>query len=146
MGIEVRVEIPEGLDAAQVILQEEVVTAIQNSGLSMEREAKNQAPVDTGHLRRSITSQTVSLGSQPQAIVSAPVKYAPYVEFGTGIYARDGNGRKTPWVYRNRRGQFIRTHGNKPNPFMGRSFEIKKDATVSRVSDAIRRAIERMKK
>lgn len=145
MSVDVKVEIPTGIDAAKLILQEEVVTAVRDSGLSMEREAKRQAPVDTGHLRRSITSQVTPLGSKPTAIVAASARYAPYVEYGTGLFAKDGNGRKTPWVYKNRKGQFIWTRGNKPNPFMGRAFTIKKDTAVNRVSEAIKRAIERMK-
>ena len=44
--------------------------------------------------------------------------YAPYQEYGTGIYAEAGNGRKTPWVYKRKDGKFITTSGNRPHPFV----------------------------
>ena len=37
---------------------------------------------------------------------------------GTGIYAKDGKGRNTPWIYKNKDGKWIRTRGQKPNPFL----------------------------
>lgn len=62
----------------------------------VERSAKQLAPKDTGALRRSITSKIEG----DKGIVYTPLEYAPYVEYGTGLYAEDGNGRKeVPWVY-----------------------------------------------
>ena len=37
---------------------------------------------------------------------------------GTGIYATDGKGRKTPWTYRDEDGNFHRTVGVRPKPYM----------------------------
>jgi HK97 gp10 family phage protein len=48
--------------------------------LAIEARAKIAAPVRTGNLRDSITSQQISSLS---AIVGATADYAPYVEFGT---------------------------------------------------------------
>lgn len=46
-------------------------------------------------------------------------EHAPYVELGTGIYAKDGNGRTTPWVYFNEATQsFVTTQGQEPKPFL----------------------------
>lgn len=47
-------------------------------------------------------------------------EYAPFVHEGTGKYARRG-GRNTPRVYRAKNGNFYRTSGQKPNPFMDRA-------------------------
>ena len=63
----------------------------------VERSAKQKAPKDTGELRRSITSEVKDL----QGVVFTPLEYAPWTEFGTGLYATgEGGGRKdVPWVY-----------------------------------------------
>lgn len=77
--------------------------------------AKLLAPVDEGNLRSSIDFD------QPDAFtvrVGASASYAPYVEFGTGIHAENGKGRKTPWMYEIRPGQLVRTRGNKAQPFL----------------------------
>lgn len=62
----------------------------------VERAAKQKAPKGDGDLRRSITSRVENLVGE----VYTPLEYAPYVEYGTGIYAEDGKGRQNvPWVY-----------------------------------------------
>ena len=46
------------------------------------------------------------------------VEYAIYVEKGTGVYEADGKGRKTPWSYMDADGNWHRTSGMKPRPFI----------------------------
>lgn len=41
-----------------------------------------------------------------------------YVEFGTGIHAEKGDGRKTGWFYVDDKGEGHYTRGNKPHPFL----------------------------
>lgn len=80
----------------------------------VERSAKQKAPKDSGDLRRSITSRVEG----DTGIVFTPLEYAPYQEFGTGIFAETG-GRQTPWAYEDEEtGELIWTHGNKPQPFL----------------------------
>lgn len=81
----------------------------------VERSAKMKAPKDTGALRRSITSKVDGL----TGIVFTPLEYAPYVEFGTGLFAENGAGRKdVPWNYQDDKGEWHSTRGQKPQPFM----------------------------
>lgn len=62
----------------------------------VEASAKQKAPKVNGELRRSITSKV----DGDEGIVFTPLEYAPYVEFGTGLFAEGGKGRKdVPWVY-----------------------------------------------
>ena len=82
--------------------------------LLVENDAKRKCPVDTGQLRASITHEVEG----QTGIVGTNVEYAPYVEYGTGIYARDGNGRQTPWSYQDAEGNWHRTRGHKPQPFL----------------------------
>ena len=58
--------------------------------------------------------------------------YAPYVEKGTGIYAKDGNGRLVPWVYCVKAGKYKGWHyteGQRPHPFL----EPARDSSKSKV-------------
>lgn len=89
--------------------------------LIVEGTAKQKCPVDEGVLRASITSE-VEVGEMAiTGRIGSNLEYAPYVHNGTGIYAKDGNGRKTPWGYRVKSGKYKGYHvtrGQKPHPFL----------------------------
>jgi len=95
--------------------------AVQMTGLDqcaalVTRRAKQKAPVDLGHLRSTIQPDRPNPN---EADVISHADYSIYQEFGTGIYAENGEGRKTPWVYFNEKtGEFVKTKGNKPHPYM----------------------------
>lgn len=94
--------------------------AITRSALLVQREARQEAPVDVGFLRNSIGIRYQKLGAR----VAPTVKYALWVHEGTGRFARNGGGRSTPWVYKDRTGAFRRTRGQKANPFMERAVSL----------------------
>ena len=50
--------------------------------------------------------------------VTTDVEYSAYVEYGTGLYTTKGTGRQTPWRYQLPDGNWVTTHGNKPQPYM----------------------------
>ena len=89
----------------------------------VESSAKDKAPKDTGALRRSIQSKVEVTGNEIDGIVFTPLEYAPYVEYGTGLFASNGNGRKTPWGYRDDKGNYHYTHGQHPHPYMRPALE-----------------------
>ena len=71
---------------------------IKKACLLVERAAKENASIDkgTGELANSITSEIKGLTGE----VYTPLEYAPYREYGTGLYAENGKGRQdVPWVY-----------------------------------------------
>lgn len=80
----------------------------------VERSAKQKAPKDTGALRRSITSEI----DGTTGTVFTPLEYAPYVEYGTGLFAEEGGRRDVPWNYQDDRGEWHSTSGQRPQPFM----------------------------
>lgn len=80
----------------------------------VERAAKENAPKDNGELRRSITSKVEGL----TGIVFTPLEYAPYVEYGTGLFAEVAGRKDTPWSYQDEEGNWHSTSGQKPQPFM----------------------------
>lgn len=103
--------------------------------LVVESQAKQNCPVDIGILRASITSETEVTASEIVGRVGTNEEYGPYVHNGTGIYAKDGNGRKTPWGYTVRAGKhkgFHWTHGQRPQPFLENA-KLEKKSTVERI-------------
>ena len=80
----------------------------------VERSAKQKAPKGNGELRRSITSEVRGL----EGVVFTPLEYAPYVEFGTGLFAEEGGRMDVPWNYQDDEGVWHSTSGMKPQPYM----------------------------
>ena len=84
----------------------------------VERAAKQKAPKDNGELRRSITSKVEQDGNDVKGIVFTPLEYAPYVEFGTGLFAEEGGRTNVPWCYQDDKGEWHSTSGMHPQPYM----------------------------
>ena len=84
----------------------------------VERAAKEKAPKGNGELRRSITSKIEQDGSDLVGVVYTPLEYAPYVEFGTGLFAEEGGRKDVPWHYQDDEGEWHSTSGMKPQPFL----------------------------
>ena len=69
----------------QTELATKVDKALEEIGGKCETYAKKLCPVDTGHLRNSITHQraTDNVAEEAAELVGSNVEYAPYVELGT---------------------------------------------------------------
>ena len=80
----------------------------------VEAEAKKKAPKGSGDLRRSITSKV----ENNEGVVFTPLFYAPYVEYGTGLFAENGGRTDVPWWYKDDEGEWHSTSGMKPHPYM----------------------------
>ena len=68
--------------ALESILKEKLKTALVDSAEILENKVKNNAPVKTGALRKSIATSTEDLNNL-SVRVGTDIKYAPFVEFGT---------------------------------------------------------------
>lgn len=106
----------EGLEG--LLDTEKLEVALGKACALVERSAKQKAPKGTGELRRSITSKVEHDGGNPVGIVYTPLEYAPYVEFGTGLFAEEGGRQDVPWNYQDDEGNWHSTSGMKPHPYM----------------------------
>lgn len=90
--------------------------ALNKSALLVQRDAKQNCAVDTGHLRASIVTEV----HDDYAIVGTNVKYAPYVEFGTGLLGDQSVPHTTrdSWSYQTADGEWHTSHGQRPQPFL----------------------------
>lgn len=94
----------------------DLTPALTKACLLVENEAKKncQSSVKTGELRNSITHNV----QDNVGVIGTNIFYAPYVEFGTGIFAAEGNGRQDPWSYQDVEGNWYTTIGQNPQPFL----------------------------
>ena len=114
MGIEI-----QGADSIMERLEgmvddAKLANALGKACALVERSAKQKAPKGNGELRRSITSKVEG----DVGIVYTPLEYAPYVEFGTGIFAESGGRTDVPWNYKDDEGNWHTTSGMHPQPYM----------------------------
>lgn len=110
------IKFTDNSEAVKAAMEAAAVRALEKCGLVGEGYAAKLCPVDTGRLRGSI-SHAVDSGEMA-VYIGSNVEYAVHTELGTGIYAEGGGGRPTPWVYQDAKGNWHRTHGNRPQPFI----------------------------
>lgn len=101
-------------------MHEQVVKALTICGLKAvgyaQQRLTDQGAVDTGNLRNSVTHKVVVNDNEHSVYIGSNVEYAPYIEFGTGVYYP--GGRKTPWFYKGADGNYYRTQGMQARPYL----------------------------
>ena len=112
-----------GIDTILIRLQkfhdtENIVSAMGKSCASVERNARQKAPKKDGDLRRSIKSKVEDSNTEVKGIIYTPLEHAPYVEYGTGLFAENGGREDVPWRYKDDKGKWHSTSGQEPQPFM----------------------------
>ena len=108
-GLEEVLESIEGLADAT-----NIEASLAKACALVEASAKKKAPKGNGALRNSITSKV----ENNEGVVFTPLEYAPYVEFGTGLFAESGGRTDVPWNYQDDKGEWHSTSGMKPQPFL----------------------------
>jgi HK97 gp10 family phage protein len=93
---------------------ESVQKALEKACMVVVNAAVKKAPKGDGILRRTITFKVEDL----EGIVYTPLEYAPYVEYGTGLFAEDGGRTDVPWKYEDEEGNWHSTSGMQPRPFL----------------------------
>ena len=117
----------------------EMTSAMQDACNIVVDAAIDKAPRKTGALRRSIKSKVELTGNSIEGIVYSPLEYAPYQEYGTGLFAENGNGRKTGWAYEDEKtGETIFTRGNRPHPFLRPAVNENKDKIINIIKGALK--------
>lgn len=106
---------------------------MEKACLVVERSAKQKCPVDQGTLRADIHHAVETNTEAVTGAIGNSLEYAPFVHEGTGIYAKNGRGRKTPWKFKAASGKYKGWHttkGQKPNPYL----EDAKQESLSKIS------------
>lgn len=103
-------------------------SSVKKACALVEGDAKENTKKVTGELRRSMDYEVENRGDIIEGTVFNTAEYAPYVEYGTGLFAEEGNGRKdVPWHYQDEKGEWHSTKGQHPQPFLRPAFNANKD-------------------
>lgn len=100
----------------------------------VERTAKQKAPKGNGELRRSITSKVNGL----EGVVYTPLLYAPYVEYGTGLFAEENGRQDVPWHYKDDKGEWHSTSGMPPQPYMRPALNENREEIIRVIKESIK--------
>lgn len=111
-------------------------SALGKIGALVERKAKENAPVGKGDLRRSIH---FNITGNDSVEIGTNLEYAPYVEYGTGLFAAQGNGRTdVPWRYQDAEGEWHTTNGMEPQPYLIPALE----DNIDKIDEIILKALQ----
>lgn len=134
-----------------------MVATFQKAVLLLTRDAKIKSPVDTGRLRSSITGEVFTrsalFGHTLTGIAGTNVKYAPYMEFGTGTFTDGeklhGRPHKVPpkylkeWARRHKANEYVISRaifirgGLKPRKFFQYAADQNRDKIKKMIEDTV---------
>lgn len=133
----------EGFDEVIVALEklsdtDGIKRAMGKACAVVEKAAKQKAPKDSGELRRLIQSEVEDKGTTINGVIFNPLEYAPYVEYGTGLFAEKGGRKDVPWAYEDEKtGELIWTSGQKPHPYMRPALNENKQQIIKMIKEAL---------
>jgi HK97 gp10 family phage protein len=146
------------LHKARDQIEETMLKGMEKALLLIEHDAKKNCPVRKpksrivkgkeykvgtkgGGLRASITHAMEVKDGDIIGRVGTNKNYAPYVHNGTGRYAVEGDGRKTPWRYKDPdTGEIVWTSGQKPVPFLQKA----KDDNKNKIGEVFKEVFEKI--
>ena len=116
---------------------EGIKAGLEKGCLEVERTAKQTAPKRDGALRRSIASR-VEEDDGIRGVVYTPLFYAPYVEYGTGLFAENGGRKDVPWTYYDDKlDTYVSTYGQHPMPYMRPALDENRDKIIQYLREGL---------
>ena len=138
LGVEI--EITDNSEEVMEAFRNAIERALWSVGEAAEGHAKNNilnaGRVDTGRMLNSVTH---SEGDNFTA-VGSNLSYSVWHEIGTGIYASDGQGRKSPWAFQDEKGNWHYTRGIRPIHFLQKAATEHDDQYKGIVKDSLENA------
>ena len=119
--------------------QDKIQRAVNKSALSIEKQAKSNltanGSVKTGHLRRHTVAQ---IGRLEATIHTSNIKYAPWVEKGTGAHTIKPKRKKALyWQGASHPVKSVRHPGSAAKPFLIPAFKQEKPKFIQNLKEAI---------
>lgn len=122
-----------------------VEQAVNEACILVENDAKKRCPVDTGELRMSITHEIEETSeNRTTGAVGTNLEYAPYVEFGTGIFSSLGNGRQDRWSYKDAKGEWHTTIGQQPQPYLHPALDDNREEVKKLIQKKIEEGVKKL--
>lgn len=120
----------------KAVLNDATIGWLYEAAGELEAQTKRNTKVGSGQLKNSWTN--VVDESQGEAQIGSPLENAIWEEFGTGIYAVHGDGRKTPWTYKDDAGKWHRTVGKHPHRALQSAFNTLKSKLIARLEQILK--------
>lgn len=117
------------------ILNNQCITYLYEAAGELEAQVKRNTAVDSGQLKSSWKYYVSE--AKLEATIGSPLENAIWEEFGTGEFALNGDGRKTPWVYQDRKGVWHKTTGKYPKRAFQKAFTNLKPKLIKRIADIL---------
>lgn len=120
-------------------IDEIVDGGLQQGAQKIQRTAKTlirqKGAYDTGNLHRNIVIEKIAKGYA----VGTNVKYAPFIEFGTGTRGDPSvsHTQRETWRYKDSQGNWHTAHAMRPRPYMRPAFENNKTYVVKSIRNAL---------
>ena len=122
-----------------------VEQAVNEACILVENDAKRRAPKDTGELVLSITHEIEETSeNRTTGAVGTNLEYAPYVEFGTGIFSSLGNGRQDRWSYKDAKGEWHSTIGQQPQPYLHPALDDNREEVKKLIQKKIEEGVKKL--
>ena len=139
------------------MLKDKAVRFLHEAGGEVKTQVQRNSRVDKGQLKGSW--KYVVDESDMKVTIGSPLENALWDEFGTGEYALEGKGRKTPWyipvdeykgtkkptykgevviVYGKDGKQFYKTDGKEPNRALQRAMDTSKPKIEKRLKQLMK--------
>jgi HK97 gp10 family phage protein len=116
-----------------------VANQYDRSALAIEKNAKQKVPVDVGRLRSDIQKQVTK--SDHNRVVNAEVfntvKYAPFVEFGTGDGATQIPAEQQEYASQFK-GKTGRVRNYRARPYLFPAFEQERPILIQKLTEILR--------
>lgn len=119
----------------QGAMDDRINATLEECAGELEARVKRNTRVDTGRTKNSFrhivddASHTATVGSSEENAI--------WEEFGTGEYAREGNGRRGGWVYKTPDGKYFHTYGKRPSRAFWNAYTALKDAIINRLRNSL---------
>lgn len=107
------------------ILKDKAVAFLEEACGEIKSQTARNSRVDTGQTKSSF--QHLIDEGDLTGYVGSNYENAIWEEFGTGIYAVNGNGRQTPWLYEDKNGKTRFTRGKAPSRAFFRAYNEQKN-------------------
>lgn len=124
------------LDDCTEEIEAAAVAWLHEAAGELEAQVKRNTAVDTGQLKGSWDNVVDT--EKLEAQVGSPLENAIWEEFGTGQFALNGNGRKTPWSYKDGKGDWHRTSGKRPRRAFFNAFNSVKSKLIDSLKQKFR--------
>lgn len=120
----------------KMVLERATVAGLEAAAAEIQSQAAKNTPVDTGQLKGAWGH--IVDDDRKEATIGNTLENAIWTEFGTGEYAYNGNGRKTPWSYKDAKGNWHTTMGKKPIRMLHNAFVTKKNTVIRIIEQAFK--------